>query len=577
MNVSSKKTEQRAITKLNELIDNIKTADSNIQKNDKTISWDGTIDFYKGNIDSKSNYDFSIDVQVKGRTKYKKKLNDKESYDLSISDLRNYLKKDGTILFQVVFKNNSEEYKIYYSSLLPYNINKLLKENINSSDTIKIKMKEVKDYNHLEGICRNFQLNKNKQKRMSKEMFNQDSLQINTQKTIEFSVWENNLTSPVDLVGTEQFFYVINEDKFPVGVALGTISNLIERLDDMIIYDFDKEIIYNDAKKETDLNGTKITFGKAFNFNLTHNTFNIRIVGTFKERLQELKFIDKIFKDKGFYINDKIFKLEIPLPKEFKERLIQYINFEKLLKKHNITKDLNFDGWDIEDFDKLNLWLSALENGLLLNLNCDANLIGSISIKDLRLSIIATKNSTNGKFKIESLWNMKNKNDYEIKYVNYNQEYRTNLLYLILNKEAYMSDDINIDEMKKELKLHNFKPEEYTLLNLQVLEILKAFDYTKNYKLLEYAEFLTNILIKEDKEYYETYYINYCQILKRKGMLTENEMQELIKIKEKTEKLEIKLGCNILLENKIETKILLESFDEENLKIFKEYPISIYL
>ena len=74
---SSKKTEEKAITKINELIDNIKCASSNIQKNDKTISWDGTIDFYSGSIDKKKNYDFSVDAQVKGRTRNKKKLDDK--------------------------------------------------------------------------------------------------------------------------------------------------------------------------------------------------------------------------------------------------------------------------------------------------------------------------------------------------------------------------------------------------------------------------------------------------------------------------------------------------------------------
>lgn len=37
-NISSKKTEQRAITKINELIDKIESADGHIQSNDKSIS-----------------------------------------------------------------------------------------------------------------------------------------------------------------------------------------------------------------------------------------------------------------------------------------------------------------------------------------------------------------------------------------------------------------------------------------------------------------------------------------------------------------------------------------------------------
>lgn len=576
MNISSKKTEQRAITKLNELIDCIETADSNIQKNDKTISWDGTIDFYKGKIDSKDNYEFSVDVQVKGRTKYKKKLNDKDSFDLSLSDLKNYLKKDGTILFQVGFKNNSEEYKIYYISLLPYDIHKLLKDNDTSLSIIKVKMREVKDYNHLEIICRNFQLNRERQKRMSKEMFNQNSLQTNTAKTVEFSVWEKNLISAVDLIGTEQYFYTMSEGNYPIGVDLGIISNLVEKLENMIIYDFDKEVIYNDAKRETDLNNIKITFGNAFYFDLKNNTFNVKITGTFKERLKQLNFVVKAFKNKGFYINNEIFKLEEPMPHAFEERLNQYINFKKILEKHNIIKDLKFDEWDDKDFDRLNLWLSAIEDGMPLDLVSDISLMGSIKIKDLRLSIMAMKDKNN-KFKVESLWNIEDHTKYYFKYVGYDQEIETNMLYLVLNKEAYLSDDINIQEMKKVIESYCLKKEEYLLLNLQVLEILKAYDCTKKHKLLEYAEWLVNILMRDNVDSYEVYYINYCQILKRDNRLTETEMTKLIEIKEKAKSSEVKLWCNILLENKNEANILLKSFDEETLKLLKQYPISIYL
>lgn len=578
MNISTKKTEQRAITKLNELIDNIETAESKIQINDKSISWDGTIDFFNGTIDSKDNFEFSVDVQVKGRTKYKKRLNDKDSFDLSISDLKNYLKKDGTILFQVVFKNDSEEYKIYYNSLLPYSINKLLKEYNGFSKTIKIKMKEVKDYNHLESICRTFQLNKNMQKRMTEDMLNQSTLQVDENSMIEFGIWEKKLKSPIDLIGTEQYLYLVDDKKYPIAVDIGTIDSLVEKLQDMIIYDFDKGIIYNDAKRETDINHhTIITFGKAFYFDFKTNTFNVKITGTFKERLKQLQFVVNSFKNKGFYINNEVFKLEESLPQSFEEKLNQYINFEKILEKHNITKDLNFDKWSDKDFKRLNLWLSSIEDGVLLDLASDIDLMGSIQIRDLRLSIMAMKDKENDKFKVENLWNIENHNKYYFKYIGYGQEIETNILYLVLNKEAYLADDVNIEEMKKEFKDYSFKKEEYLLLNQQVLEVLKAFDCTKNIQLLEYAKWLTKILIKGDLKSKDIYYINYCQILKRENKLTETEMTKLIKIRDHTKDLETKLWCNILLGNKTEANILIKSFNEDTIKILKEYPIAIYL
>ena len=131
-NISSKKTEQRAITKINELIDKIESADGHIQSNDKSISWDGTIDFYHGNIDKKKNFQFSIDVQIKGRTTNNKKLTDKSYFDLSVIDMQNFSKKDGTLLLMCLFKRESDDFKIYFSPLLPYHINNYLKNNASS-------------------------------------------------------------------------------------------------------------------------------------------------------------------------------------------------------------------------------------------------------------------------------------------------------------------------------------------------------------------------------------------------------------------------------------------------------------
>ena len=137
--ISSLKTEQKAIHKINDLIINIPTAYSKIDENDKNISWDGTIDFYENeNIEKKDNYLFSIDVQVKGRSTPKKRLGEKQQLDMDIADIRNYLKKDGTLLLLVMFRNESEDYKIYFLDLLPYNITKLLANTNESTKTVKV-------------------------------------------------------------------------------------------------------------------------------------------------------------------------------------------------------------------------------------------------------------------------------------------------------------------------------------------------------------------------------------------------------------------------------------------------------
>ena len=53
------------------------------------------------------------------------------------------------------------------------------------------------------------------------------------------------------------------------------------------------------------------------------------------------------------------------------------------------------------------------------------------------------------KFEIESLWNNNIYNKYHFKYDSNMEEIKTDNFYLVLNSEAYQSDDINIEEMKK--------------------------------------------------------------------------------------------------------------------------------
>ena len=130
--------------------------------------------------------------------------------------------------------------------------------------------------------------------------------------------------------------------------------------------------------------------------------------------------------------------------------------------------------------------------------------------------------------------------------------------------------------MKKTFDNKQITNGEFVLMNLQVLEILKAFDITKNNCLLEYAKYLAYLLLEHDKEE-PIYYINYCQILKRLDSLTDENIEKLINIRDENNALEIKLGCNLLLDNKNDIKILVDRMDKDMLDVFKKYPISIYL
>ncbi len=574
--MSKTKVEQKAITKIRDIIDEIEMFTYHFNEMDKDISWDGNINMYHGDVDKKENFDSSIDVQIKGRTTPNKNLNNKHRFSLDKTDLENYLKKDGTILLLCLFKEDGSEYKTYYAKLLPYNIRQMLKQY--SSSKIKIDMKKIISSSHFENICRNFNIDRDMQKGIKKNIFNEDNLLSPNGKIAKFYLWDKDPKNfnPQKLVGTWKYIYTLDENGYAINVSYGELTNLIENLN-VKIFDKDQEYVYDDVKLETLVDCKKVIFGKAFSLNLTKKIFNINICGTLSERIKQLRFISKMFKNRLFLINEVEFKIDSNKEEEekFNNLLNKYIDLDNFFHEHKILKDVNLDNWQDNDFNKLFFWITAIENKKAITLNSNISLVGSVNIKNIRLSIFAKINKDK-KFEIESLWNNNIYNKYHFKYDSNMEEIKTDNFYLVLNSEAYQSDDINIEEMKKAFDNKEITNGEFVLMNLQVLEVLKAYDITKNKCLLEYAKYLANLLMEHDCKN-PIYYINYCQILKRLNSLTDENVEKLINIRDKNNALEIKLGCNLLLDNKNDIKILVNKMDKDILNILKKYPISIYL
>ena len=181
------------------------------------------------------------------------------------------------------------------------------------------------------------------------------------------------------------------------------------------------------------------------------------------------------------------------------------------------------------------------------------------------------------KFKIETIWNNNMAFKYAFKYDCNGMELHSNNLFLNLIAEAYEADDINYDEMIKVFDNYSLSDDEYTLMNFQVLDVLKTYDITRNEKLLDYAYYLSKILLKNKSKDYDIHYINYCQILKRKEMLTDESKEKLITIRDNSNQPEIKLSCCLLLDSFLEANLILKNMSEDNIKIFKDYPISRFL
>ena len=134
----------------------------NISKSDSVPSWDGEILLYKSRDDlSKGNLSGKIPVQVKGTmvTRFEKK---KAVFQADVRDLQNYFNDNGAMFFLIQLKD-FDTYKIYYASLLPFDLRRLL-EQAEGQKTKQITLDEF-PYKYRDGIVRvvsDFIINKNK-------------------------------------------------------------------------------------------------------------------------------------------------------------------------------------------------------------------------------------------------------------------------------------------------------------------------------------------------------------------------------------------------------------------------------
>lgn len=91
--------------------------------NDKTPLWDGEIHVLKSPTDKKEEIVGKVPVQIKTTTQEKL-----VSFPLSVKDLNTYSNNGGIVLFVVKLDKNYNLLEIYYKSLPPFSIKKILKQ-----------------------------------------------------------------------------------------------------------------------------------------------------------------------------------------------------------------------------------------------------------------------------------------------------------------------------------------------------------------------------------------------------------------------------------------------------------------
>ena len=579
--ISSNIVESMAITEFRGVLDRMALdvpLRYDLKEGDKTPIWDGNVDFYEKN-NRKIRY--SIDFQVKGRSIGNKRFTNSFCFnDIKKWQLENYKTKNGTMLIVCLFRKNYSERRLYYASLMPYEINRILDEQHKSKKkNPSIKVNSIDDIPAFYRICEQFNYDKKMQSGLNSGFFDNPVYQKQYGETIEFRSYGSSIFDAMtNLLDNDNYYYTLDKLGHTVNVSRGKMTS-VEILNSAVVKDSLGEIVFpNGNISVINVEHEELfRFGNSFSINLAKNEFTIKLKGTLKSRLEELTYLQDVIKTGKLYIDGFSINLnfESKVAEYFTNALKTYSNIVAALEKHNIDTEIDIDKWSDKDLNALGKWLDAVDNKKPIKTN--GTIFGCIQVGTLKLSTFCTQRE-DGLYDVKSIWNNKDSLDGEFRCSFNNGSYiDTKNVYLVLPSVVFLADDINTKDAKENIKWSKLSGDEYGLANLQVLNILRAYDENGNTELLLYADWLLDNLIEYDSANRDIYYINKQQIKKRLGKMSEADFEEIIAIKEKTSVPMAKLCCCVLLDSRVEAKHIFKSLTKREQDDFRAFPISKFL
>lgn len=566
--------ESIAVTKVKNEINKYNCLQEYINLGDKIPMWDGEIYIYSENTKYNSNENFigKIGVQVKGH-KVSKLKSGNSKYSIDINYLKAYQRdKKGVLLFVVEIVDN-ENTQIYYANLLPVDLKELFSKVKENQKSISIDIKPIKEKSSssMKMICQNFLRNSNKQL----------NIEIKKIEDIE-NIKEINFT----VVGDEEYLedYLFNNDVYTYVTEKETNKiYALPKLTDIKRFKTNKASVrvkgreyYNQITNVKDKNEEYILYGKSVKFYLSSNKVSFKIKGNVYERINDIEFILDLIENKELEIKGKTIPFPVNTDQKSQERyisilkgdLIKLNRIKNSFEKFDIKFEKELDELTEKDLKNLDRFMK-LKDGILIDDIKDSN-VYYIDIANVRIAFLITidekKNVniynyfSNLSDKMKVFYFDKNKQEVAISpYIN------------LISKNLTTFSNVNIEIMKKSFDHEPYSEETCERYNLWLLELIKAYDESRDKRWIEFAEFLNNKILNNNKN--NTYIINKLQIIKRKRELLPEEKDILYEIKEEDNDRMIQCAVAILLDNKSDYERSYSKLSETEKEQFVNFPI----
>lgn len=577
--------EMSAINKLESSLLSTGMIVPNIAKADKVPSWDGEIFLYKSKDDlSKKNLSGTIPVQVKGTMveRFEKK---KAVFQADVSDLKNYYNDNGAMFFLVQLKD-FDTYRIYYASLLPFDLRQLLEE-AEGHKTKQITL-ELFPHKYRDGVVRvvsDFIINKDKRAQLLPNVRSIADLRdskIEVEK-LEFSIPHFGVKNADEMFSeilSRPLYVYAKPRNIEASFVVGKVRPEILTIHQQTPVTVNGEVLYNQVEEIRQPGKEKqLKIGKDIVVHLNKDiwTIDYSFRGTLHEQIREMKMFLALAKGQKIRIGNRLFSnqnmdLNGHTLEEMEKRLSDLLLVNTTLNRLHVKKDLELGDLSDNELIGLTHLVRGIMDGSSVPFSIDGKTgSGTLSIGNIKLAISSKEHPNGSGFLISNFF------DEQIILAKEGDSPASGTVispYLLMKSSSFIElDNADLSSVPESVIKCPFSETyaEYTLY--LVLELIRLFDITSDSTALEVATRLLNHLRKCDKSQEDLYRINQLQIEKRRGNLSKKEIRYLVSLKASGIPPQFQLAANILLDSFQEALIVYEQLSDSEKQFFDAFPI----
>ena len=550
--------------------------------NDKTPAWDGEIHVLKNASEKKNEIFGKVPVQIKAT---KRKDNSMKSFSVDIRDLELYSKNGGVVLFVVWLDDNGNLRDIYYKSLPPFSLKKLIKKSKLKTKPVNNKRLSVQihklDEQKLYPMLVDFVTNSRKQY----SFINIDGISVENipnDKDFKLYFYGQGKGGIFNYQKEHDLFLYLRDPETGIEIPLENSIKVVETFEATDLSIAVGDYIFKDVERHLFPNGSvQLHFGEGFkiSFNIDKRQFKLNysrpnMLSDAIKCTQALKELGKI----GFFtLNGTSIELDerslsdidsLDLDSHIRELL----KISKFMKKMGIKKELDLSVFDEQSQKNLNILNSGLVLKKKVTLNYEESKLIHLKIANIHIIALYEFSTDNSGSMIdiftETPWCRRGEDE---------DSSNISIFEVFGPKDWLTIDNCNFDSVIASYQRLVDNNLEHEGTDNTIIKIVAAADMTeevlKKEQLLTWAQRLSEWNLNHLKEN-SISIINDLQIKSRNRELDNTEMESLTKIlMNNQDNDEICFGASVLLKSKPQADLFWTKLDKETQERYQDYPI----